>query len=196
MTLTHTTDPGIDGQLVDKALREKAGTFPNLPAQTQGQVLADALTAVCADSLTGGSENHPGREVTVAELFVDANLDRTDGDKGPIAVTHQTEAIPFPPPANGVSVGGGATKWRRGRRSCPKPVPRVRHPPPGFAVLPPTSLRSWGEKPSSSTKLGMTIDPNSPIHRRRLIGWRPTTGPPISFRPLVSTSSPNSNSVP
>jgi hypothetical protein len=26
--------------------------------------------------------------------------------------------------------------------------------------------------------LGMTIDPNSPVHRRRLIGWRPTTGPP------------------
>jgi hypothetical protein len=142
---------GIDGQTVDKALREKAGTFPNLPDQTQGQVMADALTAVCADSLTGGSENTPGRAVTVAEVFVDAALAVpsfgeagvttssglrvgpatlseilcegrirviwTDGDRGPIAGTHQTEAIPFPPPANGVSVGGGATKWRRGRRS-------------------------------------------------------------------------------
>jgi hypothetical protein len=29
----------------------------------------------------------------------------------------------------------------------------------------------------------MTIDPNSPVHRRRLIGWRPTTGPPSGNRP-------------
>jgi hypothetical protein len=27
-------------------------------------------------------------------------------------------------------------------------------------------------------QLGFTIDPASPTHRRRLIGWRPTTGPP------------------
>jgi hypothetical protein len=26
--------------------------------------------------------------------------------------------------------------------------------------------------------LGMRLDPSSPTHRRRLIGWRPTTGPP------------------
>jgi len=65
---------GIDGQTVDKALRQRAGEFPNLPDQTQGQLLADALTAVCADSLTGGSEDHPGRAVNVAEVFVDANL--------------------------------------------------------------------------------------------------------------------------
>jgi len=145
---------GVDGETVDQALRQRAGAFPHLPCQTQGQLLADALSSVCADSLTGGSEDHPGRTVTVAEVFVDAALAvpsfgeagvttssglrvgpatlseilcegrvrvvYTDGDKGPIAVTHQTEAIPFPPPANGVSVGGDATKWRRGRRSCPK----------------------------------------------------------------------------
>jgi hypothetical protein len=33
--------------------------------------MADALTSICLDSLTGGSE---GREVTVAEVFVDASL--------------------------------------------------------------------------------------------------------------------------
>jgi hypothetical protein len=28
--------------------------------------------------------------------------------------------------------------------------------------------------------LGMRIDPDSPTHRRRLIGWQPTTGPPLN----------------
>ena len=66
---------GLDGEMVDKALRQKADEFPSLPGQSQGQQLADALTAVCADSLTGSSEpGKEGRAVTVAEIFVDANL--------------------------------------------------------------------------------------------------------------------------
>ena len=36
--------------------------------------MADALTSVCLDSLTGSSEGQEGREVTVAEVFVDAHL--------------------------------------------------------------------------------------------------------------------------
>ena len=56
-------------------------------------------------------------------------------------------------------------------------MPQVHHPPPGFAVLPPTSLRSLGEKTAIHI-LGMTIDPNTPTHRRRLIGWQPANGPP------------------
>jgi hypothetical protein len=92
-------------------------------------MLADALTSVCADSLTGSSEpGKEGRAVIVAEVFVDAALAAptggeagvttsaglrvgpatlaeilcegrirvtwTDGDKGPIAVSHLTETIP------------------------------------------------------------------------------------------------------
>ena len=68
---------GADGELVDKALRSRADSFPTLPGQTQGQgqLLADALVSVCSDSLTGGSESNPdARAVTVAEVFVDAAL--------------------------------------------------------------------------------------------------------------------------
>jgi hypothetical protein len=65
--------PGVDGETVDQALRQKAGQFPNLPGQNQGQLLADALVSVCADSLTQGSE--PSRRaVTVADVFIDAAL--------------------------------------------------------------------------------------------------------------------------
>jgi len=63
--------PGMDGQLVEKALLEKADGFQPLPGEGRSQRMADALTAVCLDSLTGSSE---GREVTVAEVFIDAAL--------------------------------------------------------------------------------------------------------------------------
>lgn len=63
--------PGLDGQLVDKALTQRSDELPVLSGEGRGQRMADALTSVCTDSLTGGSE---GREVTVAELFVDASL--------------------------------------------------------------------------------------------------------------------------
>jgi HNH endonuclease len=63
--------PGIDGQLVEKALLQRADEFPPLPGQGRSQRLADALSSVCLDSLTGSSEARP---VTVAEVFVDARL--------------------------------------------------------------------------------------------------------------------------
>jgi hypothetical protein len=66
--------PGLDGQLVEKALLQKADGFPSLPGEGRSERLADALTSVCLDSLTGGSEGAEGREVTVAEIFVDATL--------------------------------------------------------------------------------------------------------------------------
>jgi hypothetical protein len=65
---------GVDGQLVEKALLQKADGFTPLPGEGRSQRLADALTSVCLDSLTGGSEGQEGREVTVAEVFVDAGL--------------------------------------------------------------------------------------------------------------------------
>jgi hypothetical protein len=75
---------GVDGQIVDEAIRQRATSFPNIPDQTQGQLLADALTDVCLDSLTGGSEREqPGRPVVVAEVFVDATVAApTQGEAG------------------------------------------------------------------------------------------------------------------
>jgi hypothetical protein len=66
--------PGMDGQLVEKALLQKADGFAPMPGEGRSQRLADALTSVCLDSLTGSSEGQEGREVTVAEVFVDAHL--------------------------------------------------------------------------------------------------------------------------
>jgi hypothetical protein len=64
--------PGVEGRIVEKALQEKESELPSLPDQRQGQRKADALAAICMDSLTGTGEQ--GRAVTVAEVFVDASL--------------------------------------------------------------------------------------------------------------------------
>lgn len=63
--------PGSDGQLVEKALMQRSDELPTLPGEGRGERMADALTSICLDSLTGGSE---GREVTVGEVFIDASI--------------------------------------------------------------------------------------------------------------------------
>jgi hypothetical protein len=66
--------PGIDGQIVEKALNRRETELPVLPDQGSGQRRADALTSICTDSLTSNGEGGQGRAVTVAEVFVDASL--------------------------------------------------------------------------------------------------------------------------
>ena len=71
------TLPGIDGRIIEKALTARETELPVLPHQKQGQGQrrADALTSICMDSLTGGSEGTDGESggaVTVAEVFIDA----------------------------------------------------------------------------------------------------------------------------
>jgi hypothetical protein len=66
--------PGVDGRIVEKALSQRETELPVIPDQGQGQRKADALTSICMDSLTGTAEGGPGRAVTVAEVFIDANL--------------------------------------------------------------------------------------------------------------------------
>jgi hypothetical protein len=215
---------GIDGQTVDKALRQKADEFPSLPDQTQGQLMADALSTVCADSLTGGSEDDPGRAVTVAEVFVDAALAVptfgesgvttstglragpatlseilcegrirviwTDGVYGPIAVSHLTEAIP---PAirawvlhrdqGQCSIEGCRSRHRLQIHHITEQHLGGNHNPDNLIAL------CWYHHHVAIHMLGMTLDPNSPTHRRRLIGWRPTTGPPSGHRPDFKAAS-------
>jgi hypothetical protein len=80
--------PGLDGQVVEKALLHRADEFPPLAGEGRSQRMADALTAVCLDSLTGSSEGSEGREVTVAEIFVDAGLAApTHGETGVILLS-------------------------------------------------------------------------------------------------------------
>ena len=66
--------PGHDGQVITKALSQRADELPVLAGEGQGQRMADALTTLCLDSLTQSSEGTSDRAVTVAEVFVDATL--------------------------------------------------------------------------------------------------------------------------
>ena len=100
---------GVDGQLVDKALRQKADELPHLPDQTQGQQLADALTAVCADSLTGSSEpGKEGRTVTVAEIFIDAALAAPSLGETGSPPAPGCESDPPPWPKSSAKAGSGS----------------------------------------------------------------------------------------
>jgi len=208
---------GVDGQLVDKALRQRADEFPSLPDQTQGQQLADALTAVCADSLTASSEpGHQGRAVTVAEVFVDAalaaptfgeagvttssglrvgpatlaeilcqgsiRLTWTDRAKGPIAVSHLTETIPPAIRAWILHRDQGQCSIEGCRSRNRLQIHHIRERHLGGDHHPDNLITvCWYHHHVAIHMLGMTIDPNSPTHRRRLIGWQPTTGPPNRF---------------
>ncbi len=60
---------GVDAETIEKALWPRSDLLPDLPGVGRSQKLADAMSSICLDSLTGGSE---GRAVTVAEVFIDA----------------------------------------------------------------------------------------------------------------------------
>jgi hypothetical protein len=207
---------GIDGQTVDKALRQRADQFPHLPDQTQGQMLADALTAVCADSLTGGSEDNPGRAVTVAEVFIDAALAAptcgeagvtttsglrvgpatlseilcdgrirvtwTDGDRGPIAVSHLTETIPPAVRAWVLHRDQGQCSIEGCRSRNRLQIHHIHEQHLGGDQDPDNLITiCWYHHHIAIHQLGFEIDPRSPVHRRRLIGQRSLLGraPPI-----------------
>jgi hypothetical protein len=211
---------GVDGQIVDEALRQRASSFPNIPDQSQGQLLADALTEVCLDSLTGGSESEqPGRPIVVAEVFVDAAVAApTHGEagatissglrvgpntlaevlcngsarviysdcNGPFAVSHRTETIP---PAirafvlkrdrGQCSIEGCGSRHRLQPHHITEQHAGGDHHPDNLVTL------CWYHHHVAIHQLGFTIDPKSPPHRRRLIGWRPINGPPV--RIAIST---------
>lgn len=76
--------PGIDGSVVEKALFERADTFPPLPDGTKGSIgqrMADALVSVCQDSLAGSDDS--AATTLVATVFVDAEVaSATAGEAG------------------------------------------------------------------------------------------------------------------
>jgi hypothetical protein len=72
--------PGVDGQVIAAALDKRETELPVLPGEGHGQRRADALTAICLDTLTGTSPTgDPARAVTVAEIFIDATHATEDG---------------------------------------------------------------------------------------------------------------------
>jgi hypothetical protein len=221
---------GVDGQTVDKALRQRAAGFGaagfgaagfgNLPDQTQGQLLADALTAIATDSLTGSSEQgESGRAVVIAEVFVDSALAApshgeagvttssglrvgpntlseilcagkvrvvyTEGENGPLAITHSSESIP-PPIRSFVlwrdqgSIEGCSSRHRLQPHHLRLKAQGGDHHPDNLITL------CWWHHHVAIHQMGMTIDPTSPPHRRRLVSRR-SHGPPP---PTVSISVP------
>jgi 5-methylcytosine-specific restriction endonuclease McrA len=71
---------GVDAEVWEKAVLQRADELPQHEQVGRRQLYSDALASICADSLTGGSE---GRAVTVAEIFVDADLaSPTAGEAG------------------------------------------------------------------------------------------------------------------
>jgi hypothetical protein len=75
--------PGIDGQVVEKALLQRADSNPFVEGEGRPQRMADALTTLALDSLTGSGADAIGRQVTVAEVFVDGLLAAsTSGEAG------------------------------------------------------------------------------------------------------------------
>jgi hypothetical protein len=75
--------PGVDGLIVERALTHRESELPVLAGEGHGQRRADALTAICLDSLTGTDPTgDPARAVTVAEVFIDATHAEDGGETG------------------------------------------------------------------------------------------------------------------
>lgn len=76
---------GIDGRVVEKALTERADQFPEVdPRPSLAQRQADALSAICADSLEAkGITGEVGPQITV---FVDAKLALPSGLESGITI--------------------------------------------------------------------------------------------------------------
>ena len=72
--------PGVDGHVIEQALNKRETELSVLDGERNGQRRADALTAICLDTLTGteGSGDQ-SRAVTVAEVFIDAGLAAANG---------------------------------------------------------------------------------------------------------------------
>ena len=83
--------PGPDGHLVEKALLQRFDELPTLPGEGRRERMADGLTSICLDSLTGGSE---GRDVNVAEVFVDAALAATSFGEAGVTLSSGLRAGP------------------------------------------------------------------------------------------------------
>ena len=166
------------------------------------------LASICLDSLTRtGDDEGNGRAVTVAEVFIDALLAReSSGEAGVTPFLPPASGASV-----GGSGPQGRGGWRtRGERQfvAPPSPPSAVLPPAGGetiqsrAVVPVTACRSTTSSrdrgvgaitPKTSSPLcwyhhhvaihgmGMEIDPESPLHRRRL-RWPGGPDPPPGKR--------------
>jgi hypothetical protein len=108
---------------------QRSDELPTLSGEGRGERMADALTSICLDSLTGGSE---GRDVTIAEVFVDAALAATSfGEAG---VTQSSGLRAGPNTLSGFSAPVTCGSYSRAGTvvlSVRPTYPRQSHPAPG-----------------------------------------------------------------
>jgi len=74
---------GYDWRLVEKAIAERADSFPSSQASertTASQRRADALAAICQDALDGGTAVSDSNQTPLLTVFVDARTQTDDPD--------------------------------------------------------------------------------------------------------------------
>jgi hypothetical protein len=218
--------PGVDGRVIDKALTQRESELPVLDGEGQGQRRADALAAICMDSLTGtGGDEEAPRAVTVAEVFVDASLASESGAEAgvtlstgprvgpntlaeilcggrirvvvtdglrPIAYSELGEAIP-PVVRSYVmhrdhgqcAIDGCRSRYRLQPHHIRERHHGGSHDPENLVTL------CWYHHHVAIHQLGFRIDPDSPVHRRRLIAPNHRGPPAIRERLVIlPTSAP------
>ena len=213
--------PGVDGQVIAAALHKRETELPVLPGEGNGQRQrrADALSAICLDSLTeeaGSGDGEKARAVTVAEVFIDAALAADGGGESgvglpsgvnvgpntlaeilcggkvrviatdglrPVAHSDRTDAIPSAVrrfvlwrDMGQCSIEGCSSRYRLQPHHILERHRGGGHDPANLVTL------CWFHHHVAIHQLGYTIDPESPVHRRRLLSPRQTTGPPLRDR--------------
>jgi hypothetical protein len=213
--------PGVDGQVIAAALHKRETELPVLPGEGngQGQRRADALSAICLDSLTeeaGSGDGEKARAVTVAEVFIDAALAADSGGESgvalpsgvkvgpdtlaeilcggkvrviatdglrPVAHTDRTDTIPSAVrrfvlwrDMGQCSIEGCSSRYRLQPHHILERHRGGGHDPTNLVTL------CWFHHHVAIHQLGYAIDPESPLHRRRLLSPQQTTGPPLRDR--------------
>ena len=205
---------GPDGEMIAKALNQRETELPVLEDQTSGQRRIDALASICLDSLTGTNGEEAGgerRAVTVAEVFIDAQLASETGGEAGVTLSSGPKLRPdflseilcggkvrliaqdlhclyysdrgeaVPPAIRSLvmardmgicSIEGCRSRYRLQIHHI---HPRSRggsHHPENLITL------CWYHHHVAIHGMGMEIDPDSPVHRRRLRWPRGPDPPP------------------
>jgi len=72
--------PATDGHVIEQALLALVDDLPDAPVPSPRSVrMADALTSICLDSLTGTPTEGPDRNRMTADIFVDASVAAATG---------------------------------------------------------------------------------------------------------------------
>lgn len=152
-------------------------------AVTVAEVFVDATLAAPTKGEAGvtlSSGNRVGPN-TLSEILCTGKIRLiiNGADGRPIGVSDLGEAIPpavrafvWKRDQGACTIDGCHSRYRLQPHHIKERNHRGDHDPNNLTLL------CWYHHHVAIHMLGMRLDPSSPTHRRRLIGWRPTTGPP------------------